>query len=499
MPPAAIIFAASGAEGDSTRWACGCELREIDVCGTVMRTPSSRREAIDSAACGMMPDGRARNTSTSVLGAQKRMGILDFVKSGVQRMMIARADTHKDAVVYKHPDQTFPMWSQVTVDSDEVCLFFKDGQYVGALGPGRHTLQTQNIPFLNNLVDKFTGGNMFISELFFVTTKPLYNQGFGGPIGSMRDPELELRVEPRAYGTYSFRVVEPVRFVLEFWGQKASSDPDAALGWVRDQLMMGLKTTLTRLIKQGELTFMDLGTAGPDVARAIVKDCPDLVSIGVQVMEIAKLVLNLSDEDQKRIDQFQDQIVQSKLDARKARIAVSQAESQAQQRQFQLDQDYANRAAVPAEHEHAAVPAIRRRRGDARHGAGDEPGRRWRRGGPRRSGRRCGDGNGDRNGEHAPRLPTAGVSRHRDIRRRCRPGTLRRAIRRIRLQRATRRNRATRRRKAMPLQATRVRRRAAGAPSALPPTRPARRGADAAAPRTRAEPKFCTECGAPLG
>ena len=138
------------------------------------------------------------------------MGIIDFVKGGVRRMMIARADSHKDAIVFKHPDQTFPFWSQVTVDSDEVCLFFRDGKYIGALGPGRHTLQTQNIPFLNNLVDKFTGGDMFISELFFVTTRPLFNQTFGGPIGSMRDPELELRVEPRAYGTYAFRVVEPV-------------------------------------------------------------------------------------------------------------------------------------------------------------------------------------------------------------------------------------------------------------------------------------------------
>jgi membrane protease subunit (stomatin/prohibitin family) len=272
------------------------------------------------------------------------MGILDFVKSGVQRMMIARADTHKDAVVYKHPDQNFPFWSQVTVDSDEVCLFFRDGHYIGALGPGRHTLQTQNVPFLNNLVDKMTGGNVFIAELFFVTTRPLYGQGFGGPIGSMRDPELELRVEPRAYGTYSFRIIEPVRFVLEFWGQKATNDPQAPLEWVRDQLMMGLRTTLTRMIKQGEITFMDLGTAGPGVGAAIVRDCPDLAKIGVQILEIAKLNLNLTEEDQTRIDQFQDQIVQAKIDARKARIAVSQAEAQAQARQFQLDQDYMNRA-----------------------------------------------------------------------------------------------------------------------------------------------------------
>src|SRR5262245_43307349 len=203
------------------------------------------------------------------------MGIMDFVKGGVGRMMIARPDQHKDKIVFKHPDQTFPFWSQLTVDSDEVCLFFRDGNYVGALPPGRHTLQTQNIPFLNALVDKFTGGNVFISELFFVTTRPLYNQGFGDTIGSMRDPELDIRVTPRAFGTYSFRIVDPLRFVVGFRGQ-TSGDPESSLRWVRDQLFMGLRSTLTRLIKSGEMTLLDLGTCGPDVARAVVQSCPDL-------------------------------------------------------------------------------------------------------------------------------------------------------------------------------------------------------------------------------
>jgi membrane protease subunit (stomatin/prohibitin family) len=273
-----------------------------------------------------------------------RMGIIDFVKGGVQRMMIARDDAFKDKVVFKHPDQTFPFWTQLTVDADEVCLFFKDGQYVGALGPGRHTLHTQNIPFLNALIDRFTGGNVFISELFFVTTRPIYNQGFGDSIGSMRDPELDIRVTPRAFGTFSYRVIDPVRFVLEFIGQTGARDPDQALRWVRDQLFMGLRTTLTRLIKSGDLTFMDLGTAGPDVARAVIQDCPDLAKIGVQVLEIAKLNINLSEEDQARVDAMQDQIVLAKVEARKAKIRIAQAEAEAQQRQFQLDQEFYNRA-----------------------------------------------------------------------------------------------------------------------------------------------------------
>src|SRR5664280_74944 len=270
------------------------------------------------------------------------MGIVDFVTGGAKRMMIARPDAAKSQVVFKHPDQTFPFWSQLTVDSAEVCLFFKDGQFNGLLTAGRHTLDTQNIPFLNNIVDRFTGGNVFISELFFVTVSPIYNEGFGGPLGSMRDPELELRVNPRVFGTYSFRVADPTRFVIEFWRQRGG-DSDAALQWVRDQIVMGVKTTLTRLIKSGDLTMMDLGTAGPDIARAVVQSSPDLAGIGVQLLEIAKLNINLSDEDQARIDEFQDQIVQAKVEARKAKITIARAEAEAQARKYALDQDFENR------------------------------------------------------------------------------------------------------------------------------------------------------------
>src|SRR5690606_35054512 len=256
------------------------------------------------------------------------------------RMMIARDDAFKDKVVYKHPDQTFPFWSQLTVDSDEVCLFFKDGQYVGALGPGRHTLQTQNIPFLNALVDKFTGGNVFISELFFVTTRPLYNQGFGDTIGSMRDPELELRVTPRAFGTFSYTVVDPVRFVMEFVGQTGAADPERSIKWVRDQLFMGLKQTLTRMIRAGDITFMDLGMAGPDVAREVVKSCPDLERIGVQVLEIAKLNINLSEQDQARIDENQQAIVDARKAARVAKIAIAQKEAEIAAERMERDLNF---------------------------------------------------------------------------------------------------------------------------------------------------------------
>ncbi len=272
------------------------------------------------------------------------MGIMDFVKGGVQRMMIARADAQKGRVLYKHPDQNFPFWSQLTVDSDEVVLFFKNGFYVGTLGPQRepYTLTTQNIPFLGSLVDQFTGGNAFISELYFVTMKPLYNETFGDQIGSMRDPDLELRVTLRANGTYSFRVIDPYKFLVGFVGQ--GGDPDRAMQWVKDLLFMGLKSTLGELIKSREYTLLDLGQMGPEVARRVVQNCPDLANCGVQVLEIGKLNINVSEEDQRRLDEKQDVIATAKVEALAAQRGVAKAQAEAQAKQFALDQEFQQRA-----------------------------------------------------------------------------------------------------------------------------------------------------------
>src|SRR3984957_4508699 len=147
------------------------------------------------------------STLTRVHPAKENtMGVFDFVKNGVREMMIARPDQSKSLIVFKHPDQNFPMYSQLTVDSDECAVFFKDGVVIGVLGPGRHTLQTQNLPFLGQIVNNFTGAQVFISELFFVKPPPVRGLPFGGPVGMMKDPTLLALVTPRIFGEMSVMV-----------------------------------------------------------------------------------------------------------------------------------------------------------------------------------------------------------------------------------------------------------------------------------------------------
>jgi hypothetical protein len=262
------------------------------------------------------------------------MGIMDFVKGGVREMMIARPDTKKGLIVYKHPDQNVPFYSQLTVDSDECALFFKDGKYVGYLPPGRHTLQTQNIPFLNNIINNFTGGNVFIAEIYFVKMQPIRGLPFGGPLESMEDPVLFEYVTPRIFGEYALVVTDPVRFVIGYHGQCAGAqDNEQILNWIKGKFFMSVKTVIGQVCSQQGKSLLNLGGMSMEIAGRIQQSAPNCDEIGVKILEIGNFNINFSAEDQRMLRE-------ANKARGEARRGVGIANDQAQAKQFALDQKF---------------------------------------------------------------------------------------------------------------------------------------------------------------
>ena len=272
------------------------------------------------------------------------MGVFDFVKNGVREMMIARPDNFKQLIVYKHPDQNFPMYSQLTVDSDEVAVFFKDGQVVGVLPPGRHTLQTQNIPFLNQIVNNFTGGQVFISEIFFVKTSPLRGVPFGGPIGTMRDPQLMCLVTPRIFGEMSVVVTDPVQFIVGYVGQASAGDNDQILSWIKGLFMNGVKQTLGEFCVKQKVTLIDAIAYTQELSQAFVTHVPALNDVGIRILQMGAFNINFSPEDDKKLndanERFVASIAEAQRDVQIEQIKIAGAAAKAQQNQFGLDQKY---------------------------------------------------------------------------------------------------------------------------------------------------------------
>ncbi|MFO0681977.1 MAG: SPFH domain-containing protein [Sandaracinus sp.] len=237
------------------------------------------------------------------------MGVMDFIKGGVQEMIIARPDAQKALYVYKHPERTIPKWSQLTIAADEAAVFFRDGALVGVLrtaGVGqRHTLDTGNIPFLSNLVDSVTGGNIFVTDLYFVTMRPIRDTRFGGPLQAMKDPELEITVSPRIFGTFQWRITEPEKFIVNYLGTGESPTNDRVESFITTKFMNAVKRTVPVFVIKQKIEVQNLGAYHEELGQTFVQKCDDLSDIGAQFMGLGDFSINFSEEELKRIQEAQ--------------------------------------------------------------------------------------------------------------------------------------------------------------------------------------------------
>lgn len=117
----------------------------------------------------------------------------------------------------------FKLGAQVIVRDSQAAVFYSGGVACDALGPGRHTLTTKNVPILTKLLSLPWGfTSPFRAEAYFVNLKILNNLRWGtrDPV-AFRDSELGL-VRLRAHGIFNVQVVQPVLFVNRLVGTQVS-------------------------------------------------------------------------------------------------------------------------------------------------------------------------------------------------------------------------------------------------------------------------------------
>jgi membrane protease subunit (stomatin/prohibitin family) len=231
------------------------------------------------------------------------MGIFDFVKKGAQELFIARPDDAKDKIVYKWPDPTIPMKAQLTVGQDEVALFYKDGVHVGTVQAGRHTLETQNIPFLSRIVDTFTGGNVFKAEVWFITTREIGGMQFGGRIGDVEDPKSGMAVATMVYGDFSIKVDDPMK-CIGFFGQRSWSTDEEFSGWFKNQLLKVIRDRIAEMLVKQNIPLLNVtsGAFTEEIEELVIQGTvKHLQDYGMRVVRMGNFVVSIKEEDEAQL------------------------------------------------------------------------------------------------------------------------------------------------------------------------------------------------------
>jgi membrane protease subunit (stomatin/prohibitin family) len=128
-------------------------------------------------------------------------------------------DRGQEILVYKYPmeDNEIQNGGKLVVRPGQGAIFVNEGKIADVfLEPGTYTLSTQTLPVLTNLKNwSFGFKSPFKSDVYFVSTRRFLDQKWGTPQPVLiPDPKFE-QVEIKAFGTFSFRVMDPALLLVD--------------------------------------------------------------------------------------------------------------------------------------------------------------------------------------------------------------------------------------------------------------------------------------------
>jgi len=214
--------------------------------------------------------------------------------------------TSDDILVWKYPSEELRLGSQLIVNQAQEAIFVKSGKALDLFGPGRHTLETYNIPLLGKFVNMpFGNKTPFAAEIWFVTKTVKRNLKWGtpGPIPIL-DPLLNYLINVRAFGQWGIRIKDTRTFITELVGSLPSADNEKVIQYFIGEIVQKLSNSLSELFTKQKVSIVEansrLNELAASVSEAIKKE---FGRFGIEIINFNVERINIPEEDTRKIQE----------------------------------------------------------------------------------------------------------------------------------------------------------------------------------------------------
>ncbi len=229
------------------------------------------------------------------------MGLFDSLKTQFIEV-IEWTETNSDRLVYRFPvaGNEIKMGAQLTVRESQVAVFINEGQLADIFEPGRFELSTANMPIMTKLKSwKYGFNSPFKAEIYFVNTKQFIDQKWGtsNPI-MMRDKDFGI-IRLRGFGSYAYRVNDPMVFIREILGTGAEANTDH----ISPQLTKQIVSSLSDMIAESKIPALDLASNYDEFSEQCQqKLVPVFAKYGLEITDLTIENLSLPKEVEEAMD-----------------------------------------------------------------------------------------------------------------------------------------------------------------------------------------------------
>ena len=231
------------------------------------------------------------------------MGLFDFIKKQFVDV-IHWTDAQDGILASRYPMQDFEIQygAQLTVRDGQLALFVDQGKVADVFIPGGpYTLNTQTLPLLTNLKhwDKLFE-SPFKADVYFFNTRLQLDRKWGTPQAvTIRDKEFGM-VQIRAFGLYSYKLVDVTKFYKEISGSRESYTVDDLDGQLRGMVVAGMSD----LFAQSGIPFIDMAANQDELgAQLKTKLAETFARYGLELDQFTVQNISLPEALQKVLDQ----------------------------------------------------------------------------------------------------------------------------------------------------------------------------------------------------
>ncbi len=244
--------------------------------------------------------------------------------------------------VWKHPSEDFNALTQLIVHESQEAIFMMNGQALDLFGPGRYTLETQNIPKLGSIIKKTTGGeNPFHCEVYFIN-KTVQMGIKWGTESKVRfiEPTMGIPFEIGASGEMNLTVSDSRKLLIKLvgtmngiaWEERGMGFTKSLQNSFRPLISTAVKTHLSGSIKSENINILEIDENLEKLSEILRRNItPGFEEYGLTIPEfyISNVVLPENDPNFKHLRELHTISLQTKMAEAEAAVRSAQAEAQA--------------------------------------------------------------------------------------------------------------------------------------------------------------------------
>lgn len=205
-----------------------------------------------------------------------------------------------DVFAWKYPSEELGTWTQLIVNESQEAILFKGGKALDVFGSGRHTLDTLNIPILNNIINlPFGGRSPFTAEVWYINKVFSLDVKWGTatPI-QIQDQKYGVFVPVRSNGMFGVQIADSKKFLVKLVGATPLFDKQSLVKYFRGLYITKVKDAISSYVIHEGISVLEINAYLDELSEYMKERIePTLDEYGIKLVNFYVNDISVPEDD----------------------------------------------------------------------------------------------------------------------------------------------------------------------------------------------------------